>query len=265
MSSYTAIILLIILFFCVRLFSTVFSSRPRKLATKPLQPCSVAIFLGSGGHTGEALKLVSALDFSRYTPRTYIISEGDVLSARKALALEHLKATQDDHFIPPPYKLLTIPRARRVHQSLLSTPPDAVKSLLACIYLLSVRPLFKKGPFRHPFADLLILNGPGTCVFLCAAILLNRATITCIILICDANQLIGLPSPRVMYIESFARVKSLSLSGKLLYHFADRFVVQWPDLVQPWRSRRLSWMPCMIFTRNHNCYLIDRRTLFAFH
>ncbi|KAG1765322.1 glycosyltransferase family 1 protein [Suillus occidentalis] len=223
MSSCITIFLSILLFFFVRLFFVVSSSRHIRLAPanpRPLQTCSIAIFLGSGGHTSEALKLTSALDFGRYSPRTYIVSEGDAFSAQKAHALEHIKATDhvfsDDH---PQYKLLIIPRARRVHQSLLSTPPDAIKSLLACMYLVSVRPLFKKGAFRQPFADLLILNGPGTCVILCAAILLNR--------------LIGLPSPRVMYVESFARVKTLSLSGKLLYHFSDRFVVQWPDLVQP--------------------------------
>jgi hypothetical protein len=46
-----------------------------------------------GGHTSEALKLASALDFGRYSPRTYIVSEGDAFSAQKALALEHIKAT----------------------------------------------------------------------------------------------------------------------------------------------------------------------------
>ncbi|KAG2036090.1 glycosyltransferase family 1 protein [Suillus americanus] len=223
MSSCATILLSFLLFFCVRLFFVIFSSRRIRLASAnptPLRTCSIGIFLGSGGHTSEALKLASALDFGRYTPRTYIVSEGDAFSAQKALALEHIKATNhvfsDDR---PQYKLFIIPRARRVHQSLLSTPPDAVKSLLACVYLVSVRPLFKKGAFREPFVDLLILNGPGTCVILCAAILLNR--------------IIRLPSPRVMYVESFARVKSLSLSGKLLYHFTDCFVVQWPDLVQP--------------------------------
>src|SRR6267142_200190 len=45
-----------------------------------------------GGHSSEALSLVSALDFSRYTPRTYIVSEGDLLSEQKAIALERLKS-----------------------------------------------------------------------------------------------------------------------------------------------------------------------------
>jgi hypothetical protein len=35
--------------------------------------------------------MLSALDFSRYTPRIYIISEGDSLSAEKATALEEQK------------------------------------------------------------------------------------------------------------------------------------------------------------------------------
>lgn len=36
--------------------------------------------------------LVSALDFSRYAHRTYLISAGDTLSAQKAVALEKAKA-----------------------------------------------------------------------------------------------------------------------------------------------------------------------------
>lgn len=74
--------------------------------------CSVAVFLGSGmfleriparqapeafigGHTAEALLLLSSLDFERYTPRTYIISHGDTLSAQKALDLERSRAGPD--------------------------------------------------------------------------------------------------------------------------------------------------------------------------
>jgi beta-1,4-N-acetylglucosaminyltransferase len=36
--------------------------------------------------------------------------------------------------------------------------------------------------------------------------------------------------PRIVYIESFARVKGASLSGKIVYPLVDRFVVQWTDL-----------------------------------
>lgn len=60
-------------------------------------------------------------------------------------------------------------------------------------------------------------------------------------------QLFNLHSPQLIYIESFARVQRLSLSGKILHHFVDRFLVQWPALADAeqsdnknnhWRARR---------------------------
>ena len=57
---------------------------PRCQVDKPLHE-------RAGGHTTEALALVSSLDFVRYTPRTYIISDGDTLSAQKARELEERK------------------------------------------------------------------------------------------------------------------------------------------------------------------------------
>lgn len=35
---------------------------------------------------------------------------------------------------------------------------------------------------------------------------------------------------KLIYIESFAKVTSATLSGKLLYKFADQFYVQWPEM-----------------------------------
>ncbi|KAJ7497356.1 glycosyltransferase family 1 protein [Mycena latifolia] len=193
------------IFVLYRLFSILPSRRHvvRQERTK-----SLAVFLGSGGHTTEALTLISALDFTRYSPRTYIVSQGDSLSSQKASELELSKTTSAS---PPQYTILPIPRARRVHQSLVTTPPTAFYSLLLCIYHVAL----PHG--RGPFADVLILNGPGTCFVLCIAVYFSK--------------FIGLPAPRIIYIESFARVESLSLSGKLLYPFVDRFVVQWPQLL----------------------------------
>lgn len=37
---------------------------------------------------------------------------------------------------------------------------------------------------------------------------------------------------RLIYIESFAKVTSATLSGKLLYKFADQFYVQWPQMLE---------------------------------
>ncbi|KAF8070498.1 glycosyltransferase family 1 protein [Lyophyllum atratum] len=193
---------------------------PRNSATRgrrrrSLESCSLAVFLGSGGHTTEALALVSALDFSRYTPRTYIISQGDDLSARKALSLEsskELSLTKSE----VEYSFLTIPRARQVHQSLVTTPPTALFSLVTCIYYVMFAPFFRKG--RPVFADVLLVNGPGTCFILCIGVYVNK--------------FLGLPASQIIYVESFARAQSLSISGRLLRPLVDRFLVQWPQLLQ---------------------------------
>ena len=36
---------------------------------------------------------------------------------------------------------------------------------------------------------------------------------------------------KVIYIESFARVHDASLTGKLVYRFADLFIVQWETMI----------------------------------
>lgn len=35
---------------------------------------------------------------------------------------------------------------------------------------------------------------------------------------------------KLIFIESFAKVNTPTLTGRLLYHFADRFYIQWPEL-----------------------------------
>ncbi|KZK42839.1 hypothetical protein AM2_2498 [Lactococcus cremoris] len=35
---------------------------------------------------------------------------------------------------------------------------------------------------------------------------------------------------KVIFIESYARTETLSLTGKLVYRLSDLFIVQWPDL-----------------------------------
>jgi beta-1,4-N-acetylglucosaminyltransferase len=43
---------------------------------------------------------------------------------------------------------------------------------------------------------------------------------------------------RLVYVESLARSRSLSLSGRLVYPLADRFFVQWPQLARRYRKAR---------------------------
>jgi beta-1,4-N-acetylglucosaminyltransferase len=113
------------------------------------------------------LSLVSSLDPERYMPRKYYISEGDTLSAEKVIAMENKLAPVDyedpEHIIP--YTITIIPRARRVHQPLLTTPFSAFRAFLHCLWYTS-----RIG--NQP--NLVLMNGPGTCVVLCAAVYLHK-------------------------------------------------------------------------------------------
>lgn len=73
----------------------------------------------------------------------------------------------------PTYTIVTIPRARRVHQALIATPPTALYSLLMAIWRLTFAPrLLNTNP-----PEVLVLNGPGTCFSLCVAAYLNRVSL----------------------------------------------------------------------------------------
>ncbi|WVR00304.1 hypothetical protein IAU59_007447 [Kwoniella sp. CBS 9459] len=202
------------------LFWRIWSALPRRwsssdrkqrerLRTKQ-DKCSMAVFLGSGGHTSEMRTLVSTLPFERYTPWTYIYCHGDEMSLK---AIASLESEKGDVTSAHSYDLLPLPRARKVAEPLSSTLISASKTLVVAIYHLFLLPLF-----RHPgkpFADVLLINGPGTCVVL--------------VLVTYIRRILGLRYTKIIYVESFARVKSLSLSGKLVRPFVDRFIVQWPD------------------------------------
>ncbi|EEC13566.1 conserved hypothetical protein [Ixodes scapularis] len=46
----------------------------------------------------------------------------------------------------------------------------------------------------------------------------------------DSPEVLGIKKASVVYVESFCRVETLSITGRVLYHLADHFVVQWPQL-----------------------------------
>ena len=51
----------------------------------------------------------------------------------------------------------------------------------------------------------------------------------CSVPVCFAAKRLGI---KVIYVESFARVETPSLTGKIMYRIADLFLVQWKDLLQ---------------------------------
>lgn len=131
---------------------------------------------------------------------------------------------------PDHYNIAIIPRARKIHQPLLTTPLTCLWTLLSCFApLYRAPPLLPNQPpattYEHAAADLpdlIITNGPATAVILILASLILR-----FFNVRGANSR---GKCKTMYVESFARVKTLSLSGKILLRIVDRFVVQWEEL-----------------------------------
>lgn len=236
--------------------------RPTRPPASSIHPTHLLIVLGSGGHTAEMLNMLRRLPLLRakFTRRTYVVSSGDGFSALKAKEFE-MELVRNQAELPnsgegqgpegqsDAYDIVTVRRARHVHQSLFSTPWSAALCLWDCIrVLMGTHPhLVGLGPQQKPlvptqrYPDLIITNGPGTgvCVVLASLILLVFG--------------FGGPPPsssdhsvkhapnhhlqwqqsgqmRTIYIESWARVKTLSLSGKILLPIVNRFLVQWPAL-----------------------------------
>jgi beta-1,4-N-acetylglucosaminyltransferase len=197
---------------------------PRPCRSNGRQTSHVLIVLGSGGHTAEMLSLLRKLDPQRYTKRTYVFSSGDTLSASRATTFEdqlYLKSVTKENIVsgqgeasPGQYEIVEVPRARRIHQPLWSTPWTALQCLWACVNLLQPH-----GPFTE-YPDLILTNGPGTGVIVVLSSIILRY--------------FGLRGTsgkmRTIYVESWARTKTLSLSGKILIRLVDRFFVQWDTL-----------------------------------
>ncbi|KAL4900556.1 hypothetical protein BDW74DRAFT_93625 [Aspergillus multicolor] len=206
-------------------------------------PVHLLVVLGSGGHTAEMFSLLRRmeLDTTRYIYRTYIVSSGDNLSATKAVEFESTLGAE-----PESYAIVTVPRARRVHQTYLTAPFTTVLSFWSCLLALCGRhpdQQHHKRPEQlpSPYPDLILTNGPATavCVILAARLLRLVAWVLSFLFPARTHprsMAADRSAPpeefrlRTIFVESWARVRTLSLSGKILLPFADRFLVQWPAL-----------------------------------
>lgn len=165
----------------------------------------VLVVLGSGGHTAEMLAMVSSLDETKYHA-TWVVADTDKTSLPR---MQRDRATANHGLLKSsPQNVLVIPRSREVGQGWLSTIFTTARASLHAVKLvISQKP------------NLILLNGPGTCVPILLGALCLRVWY---------NGTCG--APKIIFIESFCRVQSLSLTGKICYPFADRFIVQWPNL-----------------------------------
>ncbi|KAI1948019.1 UDP-N-acetylglucosamine transferase subunit [Ophidiomyces ophidiicola] len=239
------------------------------------------IVLGSGGHTEEMLSMMrhARLNPGMYSRRTYLVSTGDSFSMKKAAELERellqlnqfynqagkgkVKKRSGNNVMRAKspssqgeYTIITIPRARKVHQSLLTAPFSTLHCFWMCLLALrgkhpdqirsTVAPSQALG-----YPDLILTNGPGmaVCVIVAARILrcVSRGFIT------DAPRSGKRGRSRhdkqrrylrTIFIESWARVKTLSLSGKLVLPIVDRFLVQWSTLegYQSWNGKKAEYV-----------------------
>lgn len=156
------------------------------------------VYWGSGGHTTEMIHLLNNLDAEKYYPMTFVTSNSDKSSEDKIRSAK-LSCSRNATW-------KSVCRSREVKQSWVSTLITSFLSFIDCFLLvLKCRP------------QLILCNGPGTCVLICYSAFILR--------------LLGVYQPIIVYVESFCRVKSLSLSGKLIYPIADKFIVQWRGLM----------------------------------
>lgn len=214
----------------------------------PNEPTHLLIVLGSGGHTAEMFAMLDRavnepdpnrrMDWRDFAHRTWVVGSGDSISAARAKEFEEMAVglTSQETLMkgkvkgatdigPGTYDVVTVPRARDIHQPLWSTPFSSLKCLLSCWTLLT-----KYTDRRvRDYPDLILCNGPATATIMVFTSVLLR--------LFNVESASSRNKMRTVYVESWARVKKLSLSGTLLSKVVDRFLVQWPQLERAYGDR----------------------------
>lgn len=193
------ILVLRIIYVIHRSSKTRHSKSPRSLST--------LIVLGSGGHTAEMLNLLYVLQKERFKPRYYIAAATDNMSLQKARVFEDSLLSKEVLEEVGGAEFMQIYRSREVGQSYITSVGTTLVAIAHALWLMiKIRP------------QVILCNGPGTCIPLCVIAFLFKV--------------LGIRWSSIFYVESIARVRKLSLSGLLLYklHMADQLFVQWPQL-----------------------------------
>ncbi|KAG9256169.1 oligosaccharide biosynthesis protein Alg14 like-domain-containing protein [Emericellopsis atlantica] len=171
--------------------------------------------LGSGGHTKEMLMMMDDGQASfAGIHRRYMVSRGDDMSLHHLEEFESRIGLEYDAAETGTYDVRTVTRARRVHQPLITTPFSALLSLCNIIFgVLLSSP--SAGTQRYP--TIIFSNGPANGLFVALAVHLLKMA-----------HVIPEGKCAFVYIESWARISTLSLTGKLLHYtgMADGFAVQ---------------------------------------
>lgn len=172
----------------------------------------IMILLGSGGHTGEMIRILEQWsDYAGKLDRDYIISSGDETSILKLKKFEEevIKSNVYD------YTITTIHRARNIGAGKVNAFINTLMSFYSTFSNIILKRL------RNKLPKIFLTNGPGTAI-----------PIAYMLFIC---KYFGLCDTRIIYIESLARVNKLSLTGLLILPISDRFIVQWEPLAKKYR------------------------------
>ena len=161
----------------------------------------IMIILGSGGHTGEILLMIQKLNYNYFSSCYFVSSHNDKNSENKAK-----ESIQIDKYKNTKFYFLKIYRARNVGQSFISSIPTTLYALFQSFFI-----LIKYRP------NLVVTNGPGV-----AFPIVFIGYVLRILMI--------LSEFKIMFIESYCRTKSISLCGKIVEPFCDRFIVLWKNL-----------------------------------
>ena len=155
------------------------------------------VVLGSGGHTSEMLMMLK--QFGEKNDRidwTFVVADSDTTS------IPRIPVVLGEDFA---YTVIRTPRIRNVGESFVWAILRLPLILINSVKIVS-----------HTDPDVLITNGPGTCVPIIVG--------ACIV------QIFSIAFKRIfcVFVESFCRVKTVSLSGKIVYPLVDKFLLQWP-------------------------------------
>ena len=172
---------------------------------KPIKNLHLFIFLGSGGHTGEMLRLIQQYKDVLLSKDTLLhVGYSDTESLNK---MKHLSRSFNCKI-----KYYQFKKAREVNSNLTSSIKTIIITIWTSLHhILNIKYQMSNNP------HLILLNGPGTCFFIAMWFKL-------------LDWLLLVTSSNIVYVESLARINTLSLTGKLLYLLSDEFIVQWPEL-----------------------------------
>ena len=171
------------------------------------------IVFGSGGHTTEMLLMLDKFSVDSYKVVHFVIAHSDTWSATKIQDYFRTKFGIEDVENHGKIRIHRLYRAREVKQSYMTSILTTLWGLVHSFALIA-----------RTMPDLIVTNGPGTAVPLCYANFILQ------------KVMLWKPSAQIIFIESFCRVTSLSLTGKLLRPIADQFVVHWQELAAKYPS-----------------------------